>query len=369
MTQPSKPYNQFTAMFAVARASFRSITRSPSAVVFTLLFPVIFILVFGFIGNSSIKIKISATADSDLTNPVYTSLKETPGIKVVQDLNEDEMQNLLKKGKLDAIFEFKPVNDAIDSRTEVHMFTSSASASKAAMLKLIVENIVNNLNISINDINNNKVIYTQSEIKSRKYTMIDFILPGQIGFSILSVGVFGTSFAFFNLRQTLVIKRFFATPIKKPFIILGEALSKLIFALLGSLFIIVIGYYAFGFTLIHGVATIISMLTLAAISLIVFMGFGFIISGVAKNESMIPPLANTITLPQFLLSGTFFSIDAFPEWLQPFCRILPLTHLNEALRMVAFEGASLASLWLQIGVILLWGIGVYALAVRFFRWE
>ena len=58
------------------------------------------------------------------------------------------------------------------------------------------------------------------------------------------------------------------------------------------------------------------MLTLSAMGLIVFMGFGFVVSGIAKNESVIPPLANVITLPQFLLSGTFFPIDAFPKWLQ-----------------------------------------------------
>ncbi len=42
-------YSQLRAMFAITRASFRSITRSPSAIVFTLLFPLIFIIVFGFI--------------------------------------------------------------------------------------------------------------------------------------------------------------------------------------------------------------------------------------------------------------------------------------------------------------------------------
>ena len=44
---------------------------------------------------------------------------------------------------------------------------------------------------------------------------------------------------------------------------------------------------------------------------IVFMGFGFAVSGIAKNESAVPPIANIITLPQFLLSGTFFSISVF----------------------------------------------------------
>jgi hypothetical protein len=46
-------------MFAIARASFRSITRSPSAVVFTLAFPLVFILVFGFIGGGGISVHVA----------------------------------------------------------------------------------------------------------------------------------------------------------------------------------------------------------------------------------------------------------------------------------------------------------------------
>jgi len=46
-----KPYNQWRAMLAITKASFRAIFRSPSAVIFSFAFPLIFILVFGFIGG------------------------------------------------------------------------------------------------------------------------------------------------------------------------------------------------------------------------------------------------------------------------------------------------------------------------------
>jgi ABC-2 type transport system permease protein len=110
-------------------------------------------------------------------------------------------------------------------------------------------------------------------------------------------------------------------------------------------------------------------MVLSFIALILFMGFGFIVSGVAKNESSIPPFANLITLPQFLLAGTFFSIDNFPAWMQPFCRILPLTHFNTAMRNISFEGASLISVWPDISFLLIWIVVVYAIAFKIFKWE
>lgn len=111
------------------------------------------------------------------------------------------------------------------------------------------------------------------------------------------------------------------------------------------------------------------MLLLCAFGLIVFMGFGFIVSGIAKSESTIPPISNIITLPQFLLAGTFFPIEVFPAWMQPICKAMPLTYLNDALRKVAFEGAGLLDVSSQLLVLLGWGVGIYLLAAKTFRWE
>ena len=356
-------------MLAVARASFRSITRSPSAVVFTLLFPLIFILVFGFIGGSGINLELGIHSASEKDNDVYDKLKTLPGVHLIEDQEDSELYKDLEKGRISAVVTIRFNADTAGPRYFIDMQTSEAAADKGHVLKSVMENLVSQLNLKEIKTSGLQAELRPSIVEGRKYSMIDFILPGQLGFSILSTGVFGTAFVFFNLRQTLVIKRFFATPIRRPFILLGEALSRLVFSMLGALFIIGIGYFAFGFTLIHGFQTAMFMLLLSALGLIVFMGFGFIISGVARNESMIPPLANIITLPQFLLSGTFFPIDSFPEWLQPICKMLPLTYLNDALRMVAFEGASLNDISTQLFVIVLWGLVVYGLAVKFFKWE
>lgn len=356
-------------MMAIARASFRSITRSPSAVVFTLLFPLVFILVFGFLENHAIRPEVALNPSSNKENPLYTEMKKSRGLNVSEDMSTEEMERLLEKGRIDAIINIRKQAGTAGPPWVLEVQTSSAAADKSPVLFSVLDQLVLRLNLKDLPPDSRVAEIQTTVVPGRNYTGIDFILPGQLGFSILSTGVFGTAFVFFSLRQTLVIKRFFTTPIKKPYILLGEALSRLVFSLLGALFIIAIGYFAFGFTLVHGMLTLLSMLLLSAFGLVVFMGFGFVISGLARNESMIPPLANIITLPQFLLSGTFFPIDSFPSWLQPVCQALPLTYLNEALRLVAFEGAGFSDIWTHVAVVLGWGLAVYALAIRFFRWE
>src|SRR5436190_8368136 len=97
----SKRYNQWKAMLAITRASFRSITRSPSAVVFTLAFPLVFILVFGFIGGGGISVHVAVKKESDRNNPVYQSLLHVPVVKLDTTLTPQEMQSDLEKGRID----------------------------------------------------------------------------------------------------------------------------------------------------------------------------------------------------------------------------------------------------------------------------
>jgi ABC-2 type transport system permease protein len=362
----SKPYNHTKATLALAKASFRSIMRSPSAVVFTLAFPLIFILVFGFLGGGGVKVDVAIANGSDLQNPIVKALEENKVIHLIRNKDAAELREELEKGHIAAVIDVQK-NAAGTPAYLADVQYTSASIDKGNILKSVLSNLFYSLNAK--DVQPSVAQLNESTVTGRIYRTIDFILPGQLGFSLLSTGVFGTAFVFFGLRQNLVIKRFFATPVSRASIVFGECLARIGFALLGAIFIIVIGHYFFHFTLIHGVVTVLNMLLLSVIGLIVFMGFGFVVSGIAKSESTIPPISNIITLPQFLLSGTFFSIDAFPEWLQPISRALPLTYLNDAMRKVAFEGAGLWDVKHQILIMLIWGIGVYAVAVKVFKWE
>ena len=379
--EQKKRYSQFQAMFAISKASFRSITRSPSAVIFTIAFPLVFIIAFGFIKGGRIRLDVGLDPQSDTTSSVYRIFSNLPNVEIEQNKSISEMEHLLDRGRIDAILNFRPESNG---KAMIEIVSGKASREKATFVQSVLSNIIDRQNMdylhsvisSMDDDTRNRSHLTgaitelkETEREGPEYKMIDFILPGQLGFSILSAGVFGTAFVFFSLRQTMVLKRFFATPIKRGYIVLGEAISRLVFQLIGSAVIILLGRFVFGFTLIHGLSTALQMLALASIGLIVFMGFGFVVSGIAKSESVIPPIANIVTLPQFLLSGTFFPVDTFPHWLQYVSKVLPLTYLNDALRKVAFEGAGFSDISFQLFVLLAWGIFIYALAIRVFRWE
>lgn len=367
----NQPYSQWKAMLAISRASFRAIFRSPSAVIFSFGFPLIFILVFGFIGGGSptVRIGFTPTTDTSQNNAVYQLLMKYKTIRI-SEKSEAELNTDLAKGRVTAILDIQPTKTGQLPYYKITIQTSTASVDRIAILQATLKDVIVNIDRRAAP---NAPTYAAIDLPppmpGRVYRTIDFILPGQLGFSLLSAGVFGVAFLFFNLRQTLVLKRFFATPIKRSYILFGEGISRVLFQLITAVVILLVGHFLFKFTLVHGAITFIELLLLSLVGLIIFMGFGFIVSGLAKNESTIPPFANLVTMPQFLLAGTFFPIDTFPKWLQPICNILPLTHLNDAMRNIAFEGSHLVDCGKQLGILGLWGVAVYIVAIKVFKWE
>ena len=370
------PYSQVKAMLAISKASFTSIIRSPSAIVFSFVFPFIFIIVFGFIGNNGGASSYTIVVDkaSDTNNIIYTSLQQNKSLIFKKYDTPQDLYLAQQKGRVAAVISITKNVDSLKPYT-IKMYTTNSSDDKWPQVQALINITINTISDKLYS-NRQKYadfVFDPTNIKDRavirQYKTIDFILPGQLGFSLLSSGVFGVAFSFFNLRNQLILKRFFATPISKTHIILGECISRVAFQMITAMVIIGVGYLLFDFTLINGVRTFFEMLFLSLVGLVIFMGLGFIVSGLAKSDSAIPPFANLITLPQFLLGGTFFSVNAFPKWLQPISNALPLTHLNTAMRSVAFEGQNLWQVKNELGYLLLCGIVVYVVAIKVFRWE
>ena len=184
------------------------------------------------------------------------------------------MEKDLNRGRLDAIIQFHKVPNPLAGRPplEISVRYTQASLTQGSILRSVLTGILFKISKIHGDPLQNIVSLQESTIQGRVYKTIDFILPGQLGFSLLSTGVFGTAFIFLSLRSTLVIKRFFATPVSRSSILIGEGLSRIAFALIGAVIILLLGHFVFGFTLIYGWITFFNMMVLSLIGIIVFMG-------------------------------------------------------------------------------------------------
>ena len=357
-------YNQRRALFAITKASFKSIFKSPSSTFFSLFFPIVLIIIFGSLGGGGgISFDVAMDKNSDSTNLIYQAITHAP-IFNVEKGTEGEIEDRLKKGRLSAILSVQKTSGKYD----LNIKSSSASQRELPQLQSVLNGMINELSQQEHPVEKIATISNQ-QIQGRVYKRIDFYLPGMIGFSLIGSAVFGVAFLFFALRETLVLKRMYASPVTKANIVLGESLGRVFFNLLIVIVLILFGKYAYDFTLANGFVTFFELLILSALALVVFMGFGFFISSVSKNQNVIPIYANLFMFPQYFLSGTFFPKTVLPQSIHWLIEALPLTALNDALRKVAFEGLHLNDCWKQIGILGAWGIVIYTFAIWVFRWE
>jgi ABC-2 type transport system permease protein len=363
-------YSQLKAMLAVTKASLVATFRSPQSIFFSLFFPLVLIWIFGSLsgGGGGTLADVAWAKGVDSSSALYQELAHSRLLNFVDPAKKD-IEDELSKGRIAAVMNVKENTDTAHTPYTIELRTSTASQRDFGTLQSILGTIIHKIDTTLYPNRQTTASVSVTEFKGRKYKMIDFFLPGMIGFSLIGAAVFGVAFLFYSLRDTLVLKRMYSTPIRREYIILGESLSKVLFQLLTVVVLIVFGYFVYDFTLANGILTFFNMLVLSFLGLLVFMGFGFLISGIAKNQNVIPIYANLFMFPQYFLSGTFFSKSALPAGLQPIIKFLPLTAFNDAMRNVAFEGSSLVSCWPQMLTLLVWGIIVYVITAKVFRWE
>jgi ABC-2 type transport system permease protein len=365
-----KPYSQWKAMMAIARASLTSIFKSPQAVFFSLFFPIVLIMIFGGLGGGKgISMDVAFDKDSDTTNEVYKAIIQSPYFDVHRG-TEAEKQDLLKKGRITAIIEInKKTGDSL-SAYDVHLkSTSAVSAKDLGVLQTFLKEYISGIDRGMGIISKSYAAISEEHIDGRPYRNIDFYLPGMLGFSLIGSAVFGVAFVFFALRETLVLKRMYATPIRRGYIVMGESIGRIIFQLATAVVLILFGRFFYHFTLANGWVTFAELMVLSLIGVVLFMGFGFVISSVAKNQNVIPIYANLFMFPQYFLSGTFFPRTALPAGVQPILKYLPLTALNDAMRKVSFEGLHLWNVSSEILILLAWCVIIYIIAIKVFKWD
>lgn len=202
-------------------------------------------------------------------------------------------------------------------------------------------------------------------VTERGARYIDFLIPGLLGLNLMSTGMWGMGYSVVDARRRKLMKRLLASPMRRSQYLLSFIAARLV--LLGPEAGLLVGFGV----LVFGVPLRGSLIDLAAVTLLgamSFAGLGLLTASRVRTVEAVSGLMNLVMLPMYVLSGVFFSSENFPRAMQPFIQALPLTALNEALRGVMIDGASLAALWAPLGICAAWGAVSFAVALRIFRW-
>jgi len=195
---------------------------------------------------------------------------------------------------------------------------------------------------------------------------IDFLIPGLLAMGLMGGGLWGVGFGIVDMRIRKLLKRFMATPMKRTHFLLSMLLSRLVFMVPQIIILLVFAWLCFDVRIYGSPLALVVVILLGAFE---FAAIGLLVGSRARTAETASGLMNLVMLPMWTLSGIFFSYERFPELFHPVIRLLPLTPVIDALRAIMSDGKTLVDVLPEIGIIGVWCVVPFFLALAIFRWN
>ena len=195
---------------------------------------------------------------------------------------------------------------------------------------------------------------------------VDFLVPGLIGLNLMGSSMWGIGFNLVLARKRKLLRRYAVTPMRRSHFLLSYFFSRSMFLVMELAVLIGFGKLIFG-THIQG--SFPALIVASVLGAAAFAAIGFLIGARLSSTEVAGGWMNFVQLPMWLLSGSFFSYERFPEWLQLPIKLLPLTAANDSLRRIYNEAGTLSSVGFELTVLMAWSIVGFAVALKIFRWQ
>jgi len=208
-------------------------------------------------------------------------------------------------------------------------------------------------------------VVADQKVMAKGSRYIDFLIPGLLGLNLMGTGMWGMGYAVVDARKRKLMKRLLASPMRRSEYLASFIAARLVMLAPEVVLLLGFGVIAFGVPFRGSVGSVAVVVVIGAMC---FAGLGLLTASRARTIEMVSGLMNLIMMPMWILSGVFFSSANFPAVMQPLIKALPLTALNEALRAVILDGASLGAVAAPVALCAAWGVVSFAVALKIFRW-
>lgn len=367
--------NYFTGVLSLAKAYILRFFRDKTAIFFTFLFPLLFLFVFGSLnsgGNDDITFRIALLnrSDTSFAEQFDKQIREGDTFEVSSDINNfDDARERMGRGEIDTIIElpegFGALNEKQQPSGALNVYYSEANPQSGQTIAAVMEGALDSINKELGQPEPPLTVEQKSTATSN-LSSFDYVFSGLIGFSILSLGIFGLANQMPAEKKTGVFRRLRATPLRASQLVFANMLYYMLVGIISIILMFVVATWIFNFSMRGDWLNLIPFILLGIVTM---FGFGLAIGGWAKNENQSAALTNVVALPMMFLSGVFFPRFLMPDWLQAITGYLPLSPIIDGMRMIMTESKTLLDLGPELAVIAIWAVAIYVIATRVFRWE
>jgi ABC-2 type transport system permease protein len=352
-------------------ATLKDMVRDKMTIFWFLMFPVLFILLFGLIFSGdaqSININLGVVVEQDnaFTTTFIGNLSQAPAFTIFQGTLADELE-ALENGERSIVLvlpkEIATASTMTEGITIPVYYDASQQTTNHIMLSVIREIFEE----SERHIQQRPRLFSidAQPVQTEPLKNIDFLLPGILGMALMQLGLFG-SLRLVSLREKKILKSLGATPLSRKHLVLSEVTVRLLMAVIQTVLIILIGHLAFGVTVIGSWWKVLGVVLLGAAT---FVSIGYMLVSFAKTEESGMGIIQVVQFPMMFLSGIFFPLSILPGFLRPVVNAIPLSYLVDLLRNVMVGIPSEFGLTTNLLVLSAWLVISLTAAIRFWRWE
>jgi ABC-2 type transport system permease protein len=346
------------AFRSLSRAMLRGFVRDRTALVFSLLLPVLFLALFGSLYRNTDTPKLSVVE----WGQVPLLAKAGPGLDKVLSVSHISSWKLalrdVRQGDDDAAVE------QIGPLLVVHY--SIADPTTAGLVQTIFASIVQQANKALVKANRGYLLLTK-QVEKQSLRPIQFVAPGLLGWAIASGATFGAAITLVNWRHNKLLRRLRLAPVSTGSVVLarvGVAVGVAMIQLALFLAIATTPYFGFQLTAAWWMA-----IPLVICGTLAFMSIGLLVGSFAKTQQAATAVANLIILPMAFLGGAFIPLVFAPEWIRKVSYFMPLRYLVTGMQDVMARGEGPAAALPDIAILLLLTAVLCVISVRVFRWD
>jgi ABC-2 type transport system permease protein len=350
-----------TAFRSLSIAILRGFMRDKASVFFAIVFPLMFLVLFGglFGDQSQSKVDLIQVGDvalfDELPGPAREAFDDTFEVEHREDLESAIAE--VRDGDADVAVA------ARDGELVAH-FTQTDQV-KAAIVQGALRAFVDGANVAATGQPPTYTLTTEG-VEDDSLTTIQFVTPGLLGWAIAMSAAFGAAATLQGWRQSKLLRRLQLAPVSTRTVVGARVTVTVGIALVQMAIFLGLGAAAFGLRLTGSWWASIPLLVMGTLC---FMAVGLFAGSVTKTTEGAVNMANFLVLPMAFLGGSFFPLDAAPGWLQTFANVLPLHWLNEGMLDLLVRGEGPSAMFVPMGLLAAFALALTLLSARLFRWE
>ena len=346
---------------SLAAAMAKGFWRDRAAVFFAVVFPLMFLLLFGtlFSDEGVSRTSVAQVGDVPLLDdpPGVASRVVADSLDITQTGDLDGALDEIRNGDVDAAV----VQDA----DTVRLYYSRADPVVAGTVQGTFQAVVSSANLGAS--NRPPQFTLQADaVEDEALSAVQYLTPGLLGWAIASGATFGAATSLVQWRTTGLLRRLQLAPVTTVPVVTSRVGVSIGIAVFQTAVFLATGMVVFGLQLTGWWWLAIPLLVAGTLA---FLSLGLLAGAIAKTQEAAVAIANMVVLPMAFLSGSFFPLDSAPEWVQTVSQALPLRHLNEGMLDVMVRDQGPGAVVMPLLILLGFAAVVTAIAAWFFRWD